>query len=122
MSAFETELPRSHEAPWLARRALGGWLGGELAADKLHTAKLLTSELVTNAVLHGKGQIQMRAQLDEHRVRIEVVDEGRGFAHDVRDRDVDALSGRGLAIVDAESSRWGIRDGSTHVWFELERA
>jgi anti-sigma regulatory factor (Ser/Thr protein kinase) len=101
---------------------LGGWVGGALAADELHTAKLLTSELVTNAVLHGKGRILMRALLDEDRVRVEVVDEGGGFAHDIRYRDAGALSGRGLAIVDAESSRWGIRNGSKHVWFELERA
>ena len=35
-------------------------------------------------------------------------------------RDFDELHGRGLAIVDSESSRWGIHEGTTHVWFELE--
>jgi anti-sigma regulatory factor (Ser/Thr protein kinase) len=101
---------------------LGRWLGATLETDELHTTKLLTSELVTNAVLHGRGQILMRAMLDPDRVRVEVVDEGRGFRHHLQARDVGALRGRGLAIVDAESSRWGICEGSTRVWFELDRA
>lgn len=119
--AFEKELPRDRHAPWVARRSLGDWFGTVLEHDELHTAKLLTSELVTNAVLHGQGQIVLRAQLDDDRVLVEVIDEGQGFEHEVRHRDFEDLHGRGLAIVETESSRWGIHDGTTHVWFELER-
>lgn len=63
----------------------------------------------------------MRAELDERRAVVEVIDEGSGFQRNARELEIDAVSGRGLAIVDAESSRWGIRAGSTHVWFELGR-
>jgi hypothetical protein len=31
------------------------------------------------------------------------------------------LHSRGLALVDAVSSRWGIHEGTTHVWAEVER-
>jgi anti-sigma regulatory factor (Ser/Thr protein kinase) len=120
-AAFEQVLPRSHDAPWLGRKALARWFGAALEPDELHQAKLLASELVTNAVLHGEGEIVLRGQFDEDRLLVEVIDEGHGFEHAVRQRDFADLSGRGLSIVDAESSRWGIHDGTTHVWFELER-
>ncbi len=118
---FETELPRSHDAPWLARRLLAQWFSADLPSDELHRTKLLASELVTNAVLHGQGTITLRADLNDDRALIEVIDEGTGFEHEIRQREFDDLHGRGLAIVDTESSRWGIHEGTTHVWFELER-
>lgn len=118
---FETELLRSPEAPSLARRALGKWCGAALEPAELHKAKLLASELVTNAVVHGKGRIILGAHLDEDRVLVEVADEGSGFEHEVGRRDFEDLSGRGLLIVDAESRRWGIEEGTTHVWFEIDR-
>lgn len=120
-TAFERELPRSPEAPGLARRSLSGWYLAELEHGELHTAKLLASELVTNAVLHGRGRIMLKADLDDDRLLVEVTDEGPGFEHELRPRRFEELRGRGLAIVDAESSRWGLHNGSTHVWFELER-
>jgi anti-sigma regulatory factor (Ser/Thr protein kinase) len=117
---FDEQLPRNPLAPGIARRAVVAWLRDELNGEQLDTAKLLTSELVANAVVHGHGQILLRGGLDENRVHIEVIDEGAGFEHELRRRDFDELHGRGLAIVDSESSRWGIHEGTTHVWFELE--
>jgi serine/threonine-protein kinase RsbW len=116
---FERELSRSHDAPWLARRSLGEWYGSTLEAEELHRAKLLTSELITNAVLHGQGQIMLRARLEGGRLQVEVADEGPGFHYAIGQRSFDHLRGRGLAIVDAESAGWGIGTGMTHVWFEL---
>ncbi len=117
----EVELPRSPRAPTLARRAITEWYATELDSDALHRAKLLVSELVTNAVLHGEGRIQLHADLNDDRVLVEVADEGSGFEHEVRDVPFDELRGRGLGIVDSASSRWGIHEGTTHVWFEIER-
>jgi anti-sigma regulatory factor (Ser/Thr protein kinase) len=119
---FQRELPRTPEAPGLARRALSEWYLSALDNQELHQAKLLTSELVTNAVLHGQGKIMLKAALDEDRLLVEVCDEGRGFEQESRPRRFEDLRGRGLAIVDAEASRWGLHDGSTHVWFEIERS
>jgi anti-sigma regulatory factor (Ser/Thr protein kinase) len=96
------------------------WFRGALQREELDTAKLLTSELVANAVVHGQGRITLRGGLDDHRVLVEVIDEGQGFERDIRRRDFDELHGRGLAIVESESSRWGVHEGTTHVWFELE--
>ncbi len=115
-------LPRSAQAAAVARSALSGWFADELDAGLLHRALLIASELATNAYLHGHGTIELRAELDENRLLVEVIDEGAGFEHEVRERDFERVGGRGLAIVEAEASRWGIREGTTHVWFELERA
>lgn len=118
---FEKDLQRTRGAPALARRSLVRWFAGDVEGDELRTAELLVSELVTNAVMHGRGEITLRAHLDEDRLLVEVIDEGGGFERTVLNSDFDSIGGRGLAIVDAEASRWGIHEGTTHVWFELER-
>jgi len=118
---LEVSLPHTVRAPGIARRSLADWLGSAVDADQLGAARLLASELVTNAVVHGHGGITLRATLDEDRLLVEVIDEGDGFERTVRQHDFAGIGGRGLSIVDAESSRWGIHEGTTHVWFELER-
>jgi anti-sigma regulatory factor (Ser/Thr protein kinase) len=85
----------------------------------MDTAKLLASELVTNAVRHGEGMIRLRVDLDERRLLVEVMDEGTGFQHVVRGEDLPQAGGWGLGLVESESSHWGIRPGTTNVWFEL---
>jgi hypothetical protein len=37
-----------------------------------------------------------------------------------RAREFAQVGGNGLRIVDAEATRWGVHEGTTHVWFELE--
>jgi anti-sigma regulatory factor (Ser/Thr protein kinase) len=115
------ELPRDLGAPGRARRWLAESFGSELAAEELERATLIASELVTNAVIHGRGKIMLSGEVNEYRLLMEVVDEGQGFERVLRQHDFDAVGGWGLAIVDAEASRWGIHEGTTHVWFELER-
>ena len=80
------------------------------------------SELTTNALLHGAGQITLRARLDEDRLLVELVDEGSGFERDLRQHDFSRVGGWGLELVECAASRWGVHEGTTHVWFELERA
>jgi len=118
---FEANLPHTAAAPRVARRALTTWLTSALGPDELEVARLLVSELVTNAVIHGRGEVTLRAQLDDDRLLVEVIDEGGGFERTVRQHDFASIGGRGLAIVDTAASRWGIHEGTTHVWFELER-
>jgi anti-sigma regulatory factor (Ser/Thr protein kinase) len=117
----EVQLPRDTRAPRQARELLVECFGAMLRPGALDTAKLLTSELVTNAVVHGEGDIRLRAQLDEDRLLVEVIDQGCGFERVFRDRARDELGGWGLRLVDTEASRWGVHEGITHVWFELER-
>jgi len=118
---LEVELPRDPGAGARARRLLEEMAAGTLDVGELGRAKLLVSELVNNAVLHGRGSITFKADLDEDRLHVEVIDEGSGFEREVREHDGEHLGGRGLSLVDTESSRWGLHEGTTHVWFEIER-
>jgi anti-sigma regulatory factor (Ser/Thr protein kinase) len=120
-AALALELPRAPEAPGIARRRLARSFGDVLDKSQLHTARLLTSELVTNALIHGAGSITLRANLDADRLLVEVIDEGNGMDRAPASRDPDRVGGYGLLIVDSEASRWGTGQGTTHVWFELER-
>lgn len=115
------ELPRAPEAPGIARQQLARSFGAALEADQLQTVRLLTSELVTNALLHGAGNITLLASLHDHLLHVEVIDEGEGLDRTApARRGPDYVGGYGLRIVDSEASRWGVRHGTTHVWFELE--
>jgi anti-sigma regulatory factor (Ser/Thr protein kinase) len=122
-ASFERELASGADAPRVARRLLTEWFAPRLADGTLATARLLVSELVTNAVRHGRGRIMLRAQLFELRLVVEVLDEGRGFERVRRERDFQTpgVGGWGLTVVDAESSRWGVGRERSHVWFELDR-
>ena len=77
------------------------------------------SELVTNAVVHGRGAITLKIRVDGDGICGEVVDEGSGFEREVRECGPDEFNGPGLMIVDGLSRCWGIHEGTTHVWFEL---
>jgi anti-sigma regulatory factor (Ser/Thr protein kinase) len=118
---LDLQLPTSEEAPEIARRRVVERFGAELDSRQMADARLLTSELVTNAVVHGRGTIGLSALLDEDRLMIEVTDEGHGFERTVRQHGVDAVGRNGLNIVERLASRWGIHAGRSHVWFELER-
>jgi anti-sigma regulatory factor (Ser/Thr protein kinase) len=117
---FGTRLPHEVDAPRLARGLLGAWAGATLEPDQLDTARLLVSELVTNAVLHGRGTITLRAWLRADAVRVEVRDQGERFAFTDRRPEAAITSGWGLHMVSRESSRWGIGDDCARVWFELD--
>jgi anti-sigma regulatory factor (Ser/Thr protein kinase) len=86
-------------------------------------AVLLTSELVTNALLHARSEIEVVVDSDGHRVRIEVRDRNSRLpvAPTV---EVDATSGRGLFLVASLADDWGVdrRTDGKAVWFELELA
>ncbi len=108
--------PRSvGRARELARAQLVSW-GLE---DLVDTTELLVSELVTNALRYGEGEIRVRLLLDRTLV-CEVWDAGLVQPRRRRARDTDE-GGRGLQLVDLLSAAWGSRRtprGKT-VWFEL---
>jgi anti-sigma regulatory factor (Ser/Thr protein kinase) len=114
------ELARDAAAPKRARAALDG-LDGGIPPEKLDAARLLVSELVTNAVKYGgDGPVRVHAELDEGVLRSEVVDDGSGFALVARDTDdLETPGGWGLHLVGELADRWGAYEGSTHVWFEI---
>lgn len=116
------ELPSTPLAPRAAReatrRVLGRWAMDQAADDVL----LLVSELVTNAVFHAESSVTVALRTDGRAVRVEVHDDSP--VAPVQDAFTDdALRGRGIALVDAVSTRWGVDavpgDGKT-VWFEVQ--
>jgi anti-sigma regulatory factor (Ser/Thr protein kinase) len=99
----------------LARDQLAVWELNDLA----DTTELLVSELVTNALRHGEGEIRLRLLLDRALV-CEVWDAGLVQPRRRRARATDE-GGRGLQLVQLLSAGWGSRrtpHGKT-VWFEL---
>lgn len=94
-----------------------------LPDDVCHTASLLTSELVTNALLHGRTSATLHAHHPGEFLRVSVRDDGPGLPQ-VGDAPslVDGEGGRGLAIVSMLAPRWGIEavDTGKAVWFELD--
>lgn len=126
---LSTRVPFAENGPSVARRAfdaVAGRFGGD--ADD---ARLLLSELVTNAVRHGReladvaGGIAVRVLAAGSGVRVEV--EGGSGEQPPRPLAGDLShmpSGRGLRMVDQLAARWGLSwDGRlTEVWFELGTA
>ena len=113
-------LPPAVDAPMRARAKVGGLGVPRPAVDDI---TLLVSEVVTNCVVHADlapGQdIHLRITRDPDMVRVEVRDEGRGFA--------DSLlkgahsNGFGLYLVEQLADRWGVERGDqTCVWFEVD--
>jgi anti-sigma regulatory factor (Ser/Thr protein kinase) len=113
-------LPQDASASGLARAAAKRYLVGRVDPERLNELMLVISELVSNASRHGRGEIVLRLQVDDEVVRGEVIDQGEGFEGEIRERGPDEVSGRGLFLVDALTSRWGVHEGTTHVWFESE--
>jgi anti-sigma regulatory factor (Ser/Thr protein kinase) len=85
----------------------------------LETAAVLVSELVTNAVRHGGGCVEFTVEAHDGRVVLCVAD---GSSVVPRHRDPDDAGGRGLAVIEALSAGWGVKDhqGGKQVWIELE--
>src|ERR1700756_5030661 len=118
-TTFSLALPRDPVASSLARRAIRDRLADVLPGATLADLTLAVSELVANAVLHGEGEIELRIEAGERSVKGEVIDAGGGFEQQIRDVGVDRVGGRGLFIVGQLAERWGVHEGTTHVWFEI---
>jgi anti-sigma regulatory factor (Ser/Thr protein kinase) len=118
-----TVLPAELSSVRSARRFVAEWCAAAgLTADRCDDALLLASELVTNAVLHGRSEVVVEVETSGRRVRVIVADENSRRPQPVPE-DPNALDGRGLALVDAVAVRWGVdeRPLGKAVWFELER-
>jgi anti-sigma regulatory factor (Ser/Thr protein kinase) len=116
-------LPADVAAPALARRHLSVHAEGVPKA-LINDALLLVSELVGNAVQHGQPDIILRIRRAPPGIGVSVQD--RGSEQPVLPTeapDMNAKSGRGLRIVDALSSSWGVEPADPPpgkiVWFEL---
>ena len=117
---LSVDLPRTSEAPFLARRAVDQ-LDGRVEPSVLPDVRLLVSELVTNSVKYGgEGPVRLEIQADGDRIRAEIIDQGVGFTPIARNDDLEKVGGWGLHLTEHLTSRWGTYEGSTHVWFEID--
>jgi serine/threonine-protein kinase RsbW len=115
-SPLSVTLPRGPAAPRRARALLREHADG-LDAERLDTAILLISELVTNAVLHGTGEIRLEIDVEGDEARFAVSDEGAGRPK-LRD-EPGPEGGWGLRMVVQLAARWGVLPDRTQVWFVI---
>ena len=118
---FTFQFPPTDDAPAQARASLDVF-GQILAPGTLEDLQLLVSELVTNSVRFGpQWPITLTLAVErDGAVRGEVIDQGDGRAAKPEMRPEPSLDGGwGLYLVDRVAARWGVREGSTRVWFEL---
>jgi PAS domain S-box-containing protein len=83
-------------------------------------AVLATSELLTNAIVHGIGPVDLRVRTNGREVLLEVQDRATFLPRKMRPT-VEDEHGRGLQIVAGVSERWGVRatDDGKSVWCVL---
>lgn len=88
--------------------------------DLCETVELLVSEVATNALVHGAGDVQVDVHTQGDAIRIEVSDDSTALPVP-RHAGLDGESGRGMALVEMLSSDWGTvsRPGGKTVWFEV---
>jgi anti-sigma regulatory factor (Ser/Thr protein kinase) len=113
---------RDVDGPGNARAWVEENFGNELDVLVLEAVQLIVSELVTNAIRHAHGQIELCVAVVDTLVRIEVTDESPDCEPVMVQLD-DALrtNGRGLRMVEAFSRSWGCRTGHGRkvVWAEV---
>jgi len=113
---FEPELVSVPEARRFVMDALDGW-GDDDARDAV---MLLVSEVVTNAVQHGRTDFEVAVRMQPHEVTVEVADHNPRMPQPCL-APPDAPSGKGLLVVDATAASWGSErhhDGKV-VWFSV---
>jgi len=118
------------EAERFAARAGRRWVmdvvrgSGAVPGTSGELIELLAGELLANAVLHGppSGTIAVTVTRRAGEIRVAVRDQSTD-APRLNDASPTALGGRGVALVDALSTRWGVEDhgaeGKT-VWFVMD--
>ncbi|MGH9187379.1 MAG: ATP-binding protein [Acidimicrobiales bacterium] len=104
-----------------SRQFVRSHLRGAVERDIIDVVELLTSELVTNAVVHtGVPRVLVLVLAPDH-VRVEVEDGSSRPPVLVQSLPATSLTGRGIRIVEALSTRWGVEPVAKgkRVWFEV---
>jgi GAF domain-containing protein/anti-sigma regulatory factor (Ser/Thr protein kinase) len=127
-AAYQPEPAAVAAARRFVRETLQSWLAAEQAAEGhglVDDAVLLTSELVTNAVVHAGTPVQVTCKLADGGLEVMVRDSlpASMVPGPVKDEDIPAerTSGRGLLLPSALASAWGVTYGraAKAVWFRM---
>jgi anti-sigma regulatory factor (Ser/Thr protein kinase) len=123
--AITVHLPVVTRAVPLARDTVRAALTRcDFADDVIADALLVTSELVTNAVRHGGDAVFLGLEILEDSIGISVSDDTPAVPAPRVATDDDE-GGRGLAIVTALSTDWGVADapgGGKRIWVRIARS
>ncbi|WP_313879488.1 ATP-binding protein [Streptomyces sp. FIT100] len=114
--AFEVAFAPDPACVARARQITGAFLepcnaNGELAEKIV----LAVSELVTNAIEHGTGEVGLRIRYSDSDVRIEVTD-GNPTPAQMRSATDEDVSGRGLFLVAVLAREWGVSEDGGTTW------
>ena len=116
------ELTPDPRSPAAARRFVHATVGDDLDEDSATTLALLTSELVTNGVLHARTALQVGVTEHDGEILVAVGD------HNLLQPEQQPYSdtrtdGRGMTLLKALAHRWGVTtyDGGKSVWFTVLR-
>lgn len=106
-----------------ARRFVADVLREIVRPVDIEVLALLTSELVTNAVLHARTSVDLVVRRIRGRIQIEASDTGQQIPL-VPDAGRDPERGRGTTIVAALAEEWGVipTAGGKTVWFRYHPA
>jgi anti-sigma regulatory factor (Ser/Thr protein kinase) len=116
---LELDLSRSPTAPGVARDQVERVFRGSASDRAVDDLKLVVSELITNAIVHGAGPVSLTARtIVGTGIHIEVTDAGTRSspAVPVPPR---PTGGLGLRLVDALAASWGVRVGRSCVWADM---
>jgi anti-sigma regulatory factor (Ser/Thr protein kinase) len=121
---FTLSVPATPTAVTAARHravdAIEGW-DARLPAGVVHTAELVISEFVTNAVQHaGTDPVSLTVRIDEATLRIEVCDASPMLPQPGLP-DLYSESGRGLFLVAVLTDRYGVEPTAVgkRCWAEI---
>jgi anti-sigma regulatory factor (Ser/Thr protein kinase) len=125
---FSYEFSRQAGKPALSQ--VRAWIRDRLTSERptaVYDTQLAATELVTNAYEHARGAIVLRLRLIRERavLRLEVEDGSPDLPpRQPSTPDVGQIRGRGLLLINALSSAWGVRraPGSKTVWVEIALA
>jgi anti-sigma regulatory factor (Ser/Thr protein kinase) len=106
------------------RRALRELLRHRCRVEAAEVAELLTTEIVTNALVHTDQGAEVSARLAGATLRVEVRDRAARPLRPYVPIADDGTHGRGLMLVQALADAWGVDalgpDRGKVVWFQLD--
>ena len=109
---LSVDLPPEPTSATRARVLARERFASSCSRDTLDTIALLVTELVTNAILHARTTLQLTLDTRPGLVRISVEDSSNELPT-LQHYASDAVTGRGLALVEQLASSWGVESTAT---------
>ena len=121
-AAASLQLPPVPESAAKARKFIAEICAAtRMPSEMCDTAALLVSELVTNAIIHGKTSATIEVHRPPDSLRVAVRDDNPVLPPIGTSPTLSSESGRGLTIVSLLADAWGVEqlDNGKAIWFEL---